>query len=200
MKKHKNIGLLFGTFNPPHIGHTMISNYFYITNNFDEIWFIVSPQNPFKKDLNLLDENLRLEMVNLAIENASYLKASDIEFALPKPSYTINTLEKLKNDYPTHTFSIIMGSDNLLSIEKWKDSQKIINNYSIYVYPRPGYPIKNIKINKNITIDNNAPNIDICSTWIREQIKKGKDVHFFLRKSVYNFIMMKGIYKESERG
>jgi len=157
MKKQKNIGLLFGTFNPPHIGHTLIANYFYITNNFDEIWFMVSPQNPFKKDITLLDEKLRLEMVRLAIEDANYLKASDIEFSLPKPSYTINTLEKLKNDYPQYTFNIIMGSDNAISIEKWKDFQNIIDNYRIYVYPRTGYSTKNILTHKNIKIDNTAP-------------------------------------------
>lgn len=195
MKKQKNIGLLFGTFNPPHIGHTLIANYFYITNNFDEIWFIVSPQNPFKKDITLLDEKLRLEMVRLAIENANYLKASDIEFSLPKPSYTINTLEKLKNDYPQYTFNIIMGSDNAISIEKWKDFQNIIDNYRIYVYPRTGYSTKNILTHKNIKIDNTAPIIDISSTWIREQIKNGKDVQFFLRKVVYEFIKINGVYQ-----
>ena len=195
MKKQKNIGLLFGTFNPPHIGHTLIANYFYITNNFDEIWFIVSPQNPFKKDITLLNEKLRLEMVRLAIENANYLKASDIEFGLPKPSYTINTLEKLKNDYPKYTFSIIMGSDNAISIEKWKDFQNIIDNYRIYVYPRTGYSTKNILTHKNIKIDNTAPIIDISSTWIREQIKNGKDVQFFLRKVVYEFIKINGVYQ-----
>ncbi|MFY9274390.1 MAG: nicotinate (nicotinamide) nucleotide adenylyltransferase [Bacteroidales bacterium] len=196
MNNHKNIGLLFGTFNPPHIGHTLIANYFYITKNFDEIWFIVSPQNPFKKDINLINEKLRLEMVNLTIENANYLKASDIEFTLPKPSYTINTLEKLKNDYPTYTFSIIMGSDNAISIEKWKDFQNIIDNYIIYVYPRTGYPTQNILTHKNIKIDNSAPIIDISSTWIREQIKNDNDVQFFLRKAVYEFIMVNVIYKE----
>jgi len=195
MKKQKNIGLLFGTFNPPHIGHTLIANYFYITNNFDEIWFIVSPQNPFKKDITLLDEKLRLEMVRLAIEDANYLKASDIEFSLPKPSYTINTLEKLKNDYPQYTFNIIMGSDNAISIEKWKDFQNIIDNYRIYVYPRTGYSTKNILTHKNIKIDNTAPIIDISSTWIREQIKNGKDVQFFLRKLVYEFIKINGVYQ-----
>ena len=195
MKKQKNIGLLFGTFNPPHIGHTLIANYFYITNNFDEIWFMVSPQNPFKKDITLLDEKLRLEMVRLAIEDANYLKASDIEFSLPKPSYTINTLEKLKNDYPKYTFSIIMGSDNAISIEKWKDFQNIIDNYRIYVYPRTGYSTKNILTHKNIKIDNTAPIIDISSTWIREQIKNGKDVQFFLRKVVYEFIKINGVYQ-----
>lgn len=196
MNNHKNIGLLFGTFNPPHIGHTLIANYFYITYNFDEIWFIVSPQNPFKKDINLLDEKLRLEMVNITIENANYLKASDIEFTLPTPSYTINTLKKLKNDYPTYTFSIIMGSDNAISIEKWKDFQNIIDNYIIYVYPRTGYPTQNIITHKNIKIDNSAPIIDISSTWIREQIKNDNDVQFFLRKAVYEFIMVNVIYKE----
>ncbi|MDI3545729.1 MAG: nicotinate-nucleotide adenylyltransferase [Rikenellaceae bacterium] len=196
MNNHKNIGLLFGTFNPPHIGHTLIANYFYIANNFDEIWFIVSPQNPFKKDINLINEKLRLEMVNLTIENANYLKASDIEFTLPKPSYTINTLEKLKNNYPTYTFSIIMGSDNAISIEKWKDFQNIIDNYIIYVYPRTGYPTQNIITHKNIKIDNSAPIIDISSTWIREQIKNDNDVQFFLRKAVYEFIMVNVIYKE----
>jgi nicotinate-nucleotide adenylyltransferase len=196
MNNHKNIGLLFGTFNPPHIGHTLIANYFYIANNFDEIWFIVSPQNPFKKDINLINEKLRLEMVNLTIENANYLKASDIEFTLPKPSYTINTLEKLKNNYPTYTFSIIMGSDNAISIEKWKDFQNIIDNYIIYVYPRTGYPTQNILTHKNIKIDNSAPIIDISSTWIREQIKNDNDVQFFLRKAVYEFIMVNVIYKE----
>jgi nicotinate-nucleotide adenylyltransferase len=195
MKKQKNIGLLFGTFNPPHIGHTLIANYFYITNNFDEIWFIVSPQNPFKKDITLLDEKLRLEMVRLAIENANYLKASDIEFGLPKPSYTINTLEKLKNDYSQYTFNIIMGSDNAISIEKWKYFQNIIDNHRIYVYPRTGYSTKNILTHKNIKIDNTAPIIDISSTWIREQIKNGKDVQFFLRKVVYEFIKINGVYQ-----
>lgn len=195
MKKQKNIGLLFGTFNPPHIGHTLIANYFYITNNFDEIWFMVSPQNPFKKDITLLDEKLRLEMVRLAIEDANYLKASDIEFSLPKPSYTINTLEKLKNDYPQYTFNIIMGSDNAISIEKWKDFQNIIDNYRIYVYPRTGYSTKNILTHKNIKIDNTAPIIDISSTWIREQIKNGKDVQFFLRKLVYEFIKINEVYQ-----
>jgi len=195
MKKQKNIGLLFGTFNPPHIGHTLIANYFYITNNFDEIWFMVSPQNPFKKDITLLDEKLRLEMVRLAIEDANYLKASDIEFSLPKPSYTINTLEKLKNDYPQYTFNIIMGSDNAISIEKWKDFQNIIDNYRIYVYPRTGYSTKNILTHKNIKIDNTAPIIDISSTWIREQVKNGKDVQFFLRKVVYEFIKINGVYQ-----
>jgi nicotinate-nucleotide adenylyltransferase len=196
MNNHKNIGLLFGTFNPPHIGHTLIANYFYITNNFDEIWFIVSPQNPFKKNITLIDEKLRLEMVSLAIENANYLKTSEIEFTLPKPSYTINTLEKLKNNYPTYTFSIIMGSDNAISIEKWKDFQNIIDNYIIYVYPRTGYPTQNILTHKNIKIDNSAPIIDISSTWIREQIKNDNDVQFFLRKAVYEFIMVNVIYKE----
>lgn len=195
MKKQKNIGLLFGTFNPPHIGHTLIANYFYITNNFDEIWFMVSPQNPFKKDITLLNEKLRLEMVRLAIENANYLKASDIEFGLPKPSYTINTLEKLKNDYPQYTFNIIMGSDNAISIEKWKYFQNIIDNHRIYVYPRTGYSTKNILTHKNIKIDNTAPIIDISSTWIREQIKNGKDVQFFLRKVVYEFIKINGVYQ-----
>ena len=195
MKKQKNIGLLFGTFNPPHIGHTLIANYFYLTNNFDEIWFIVSPQNPFKKDITLLNEKLRLEMVRLAIENANYLKASDIEFGLPKPSYTINTLEKLKNDYPQYTFNIIMGSDNAISIEKWKYFQNIIDNHRIYVYPRTGYSTKNILTHKNIKIDNTAPIIDISSTWIREQIKNGKDVQFFLRKVVYEFIKINGVYQ-----
>lgn len=195
MKKQKNIGLLFGTFNPPHIGHTLIANYFYITNNFDEIWFIVSPQNPFKKDITLLDEKLRLEMVRLAIEDANYLKASDIEFGLPKPSYTINTLEKLKNDYPQYTFNIIMGSDNAISIEKWKYFQNIIDNHRIYVYPRTGYSTKNILTHKNIKIDNTAPIIDISSTWIREQVKNGKDVQFFLRKVVYEFIKINGVYQ-----
>ena len=195
MKKQKNIGLLFGTFNPPHIGHTLIANYFYITNNFDEIWFIVSPQNPFKKDITLLDEKLRLEMVRLAIENANYLKASDIEFGLPKPSYTINTLEKLKNDYSQYTFNIIMGSDNAISIEKWKYFQNIIDNHRIYVYPRTGYSTKNILTHKNIKIDNTAPIIDISSTWIREQVKNGKDVQFFLRKVVYEFIKINGVYQ-----
>ncbi len=195
MKKHKNIGLLFGTFNPPHIGHTLIANYFYITNNFDEIWLVVSPQNPFKKDINLLDEKLRLEMTSLAIENATYIKASDIEFSLPKPSYTFNTLEKLINDYPEYKFSIIMGSDNAISIEKWKNFQYIIDNFNIYVYPRTNYSTKNILSNKNINVDNSAPIIDISSKWIKEQIKNGKDVQFFLRKSVYDFIRMNGIYK-----
>lgn len=194
MIDQKNIGLFFGTFNPPHIGHTLIANYFYITNDFDEIWLIVSPQNPFKKNSNLLDANLRLKMVELAIEDAHFLKASDVEFDLPKPSYTYKTLETLTTRFPHYNFSIIIGSDNAVSLDKWENYQYLIDNFTIYVYPRNGFLSSNIFKHKNIFIDSNAPYIDICSKWIREQLSQNKDLRFFLRKSVYDFIIENKLY------
>lgn len=155
---------------------------------------LLFPQNPFKKNSNLLDANLRLKMVELAIEDAHFLKASDVEFDLPKPSYTYKTLETLTTRFPHYNFSIIIGSDNAVSLDKWENYQYLIDNFTIYVYPRNGFLSSNIFKHKNIFIDSNAPYIDICSKWIREQLSQNKDLRFFLRKSVYDFIIENKLY------
>ncbi len=187
----KEVGLFFGSFNPIHHGHLMIANYLLNESPFDEVWFVVSPQNPHKKKDQLADEYHRLEMVNLAIDDFEKFRAIDIEFSMPKPSYTIDTLLRLSEKYPSHAFSIIMGSDNLQSFNKWKNYEKIIQHYKIVVYPRKGAKVVsygNIKIV-------NAPLIEISSTFIRDLIKCNKTYTFFLPKKVCQYIEDCGLYR-----
>lgn len=136
---NSKVGLFFGSFNPVHIGHLIIANYMANYTFLDEVWFVVSPQNPFKDKKSLGNMYDRLEMVNLAIEGADNLRASDIEFSLPQPSYTIDTLTHLSEKYPTKEFLLIMGEDNLMGITKWKNADILLRDYKIIVYPRPGY-------------------------------------------------------------
>ena len=194
MNKVNKIGLFFGSFNPIHIGHTAISNYILEYSDLSEIWFIVTPQNPFKVDDTLLDENLRLEMLKQAIVNETRFKAEDIEFNLPKPSYTANTLTELSLLHPSFNFVLIMGSDNYLNIDKWKDAEIITENYEIIVYPRLGYyALKHSLPLKTQII--NAPIIDISSTMIRDGIKIGKKMMFFMPSGVYDYIKINNLYK-----
>jgi nicotinate-nucleotide adenylyltransferase len=187
------IGLYFGSFNPIHIGHLIIANHCVENENLDEVWFVVSPQNPFKQEHQLLNAQLRLNMVRLAIENTDKLKASNIEFNLPKPSYTINTLIYLEEKYPNHQFEIILGSDGFANIEKWKNSNYIIDKYNFIVYQRPGYVLeKQIKANFKIT---DSPQIFVSSTHIRELIKKNKSIQFLVPDLVKENIENNGLYK-----
>lgn len=188
-----NIGLFFGSFNPIHIGHCIITNYILEFTDIDEVWFIISPQNPFKQTENLLDENIRLEIVNLAIKQNAKMLAKDIEFNMPKPSYTIDTLKKLQELHKEHNFSIILGSDNLKNIDKWKDANIIVDSYQILVYPRLNYDID--KINKNIKILS-APIVEISSSFIRENINKNRNLKFFLPPEVYLFIKKNKLYQK----
>lgn len=187
-------GLFFGSFNPIHIGHMAIANYFVEFTDIEQLWFVVSPHNPLKDKKTLLDDYARLELVNLAIEKDTRFRAIDIEFKLPQPSYTIDTLSYLKEKYPGREFILIMGSDGLQTFQKWKNFDTIINNYSRYIYPR--YLDENIYLSqhRNIKIVN-APKIDVSSTFIREAIANNHDVRHFLPERVFEAIDKAGYYR-----
>lgn len=189
------IGLYFGSFNPIHIGHLIIANHILNESWLERIWFVVSPLNPFKNSGNLLNEYDRLHLVQKAIESDIRLKASDIEFSLPKPSYTIHTLIYLKEKYPEHSFSIIMGSDGFQNLDKWKTPEIIIANYEIIIYKRPGFEVDN-KLNANIRIMN-APLLEISSTHIRDIIKSGKSIKYLVPPQVEEEIMASGLFKKT---
>ena len=166
------IGLFFGSFNPIHTGHLIIANYILNETKLDKIWFVVSPVNPFKISADLLDERARLFLVKAAIHKDERIVASDVEFQLPKPSFTINSLLFLKDAHPDLEFSIIMGSDNFRDLNKWKDYEAIISNYKILIYLRTGFEVKN-KFNADAEVLN-APILDISSTEIRKLIETRK--------------------------
>jgi len=187
------IGLFFGSFNPIHIGHTAIANYLAEYSDLDEVWFVVTPQNPLKRNMELADDKQRLKIVELVISEYKKFKVSDIEFSLSKPSYTINTLNQLKRLYPDNNFVLIMGSDNLLIIEKWKDYKKILSEFEVYVYPRKDFDSKNYSLSKNIKLID-APIIEVSSTFIRAGIKNGRDVRFFLSEKANQYIKVKKLF------
>ncbi len=189
------IGLYFGSFNPIHVGHLIIANHILNTETLDEVWFVVSPQNPFKNTAGLLNEQHRLSLVKIAIEGEKKLKASNIEFKMPKPSYTIDTLIILGEKYPQHLFSLILGSDGFQNIEKWKNYKQIINSYHIYIYLRPSFEVR-IDLPKNIKIVS-APLLEISSTQIRKNIKEGKSIRYLVTDDVMKEIELKGYYTSS---
>ena len=191
----KKIGLYFGSFNPVHTGHLIIASHLANNTDLKEVWFVVSPQNPFKKETGLLNERHRISLVKLAIEDEKCLKASDVEFKLPKPSYTIDTLIYLSEKYPEYEFSVIMGSDGFQNIEKWKNYEQIINNYTIYIYMRPGFEVTN-KYGDNI-IQVKAPLLEISATEIRKNIKAGKSIRYLVTDIVMKEIQEKGYYKSA---
>jgi len=177
------IGLYFGSFNPVHIGHLIIANYVLNETDLDKIWFVVSPQNPFKKNKSLLNEYDRLHLIRTAIEDDTRMKASDIEFYLPKPSYTINTLTYLKEKYPEQDFYLIMGSDSFQNIDKWKNYEMIINNYKLYVYQRKGFDLKNNNNSETIKLLD-APLLEISATNIRQLVKQGKSIRYMVPEKI----------------
>lgn len=186
-------GIFGGTFNPIHIGHLALANYICEFEELDELWFLVTPQNPLRTGTDFLDDNKRLELVNLATEGYSKFVASDFEIHLPKPSYTCNTLDELKKAYPEREFVLIIGADNWLIFDKWKDYQRIIDENEIWIYPRPGSFVDKSTLPPSVKLTN-VPEIDICSTFIRDGIKKGKDVRYFMHPAVYNKIKEKGYF------
>lgn len=187
-----NIGLYFGSFNPIHTGHLIIASHIINETDLKEIWFVVSPQNPFKLSKTLLNENHRLNLVRLAIDEDSRFKASNIEFKLPKPSYTINTLVYLAEKYPEYTFSIIMGSDGYQNLEKWKNADQIIKNYQILVYNRPGHNPKIIEASNTIIMD--APLLEISSTHIRKLLREKKSIKYLVPGEVKHSIEINNYY------
>lgn len=189
------VGLFFGSFNPIHIGHLAIANYIVEYSDLDELWLVVSPQNPLKNKKTLLDEYDRLHMVELALNNNSKIKANNIEFRLSKPSYTIDTLTYLNEKYPKNQFALILGADNLKYFNKWKNYEIILKEYRLYVYPRPNYDLGEFKNHSSVNLIN-APMMEISSSFIRNSIKDGKNLKYFLPNAVYEYISEMNFYKK----
>lgn len=200
------IGLYFGTYNPIHVGHLVIANYMVDYTNLDQVWLVVTPQNPHKNKASLLSDYHRLAIVRIAVENNPKLKASNIEFDLPKPSYTITTLTYIQEKYPEYDFSLIMGEDNLRTLHKWKNHEEIINNHNIFVYPRA---LTEQERNNQINLETenkyeNHPNVTLCdapvmkvsSSFIRKAIKEKKDVQYLLTDPVFKYVSEMHFYEK----
>lgn len=203
------VGLYFGTFNPIHVGHLVIANYMADYTDLDQVWLMVTPQNPLKVKSSLLADYHRLALVQVAIDDNDNLRASDIEFKLPKPSYTATTLAYLKEKYPNNEFSLIMGEDNLRTFHKWYNHESIIKNHKFYVYPRVltlqeeeevqeiGNRHENLfKDHPNVIFCNDAPVMKVSSSFVRNAIKEGKDVRYLLTEPVQRYIEEMNFYKQ----
>jgi nicotinate-nucleotide adenylyltransferase len=186
------IGLYFGSFNPIHNGHLIIANYMLQETAIKQVWFVVSPHNPLKKSNSLLNEYKRLNLVQLAIEGENNLKASTIEFHLPRPSYTIDTLVHLQEKYPQHHFSVIMGSDSFSNIDKWKNYTVLLNEYELYIYNRPGFTVSATNTNIHLL---DAPLLQISSTHIRELLKQSKSIRYLVPDIVKKEIEENNYYR-----
>ncbi len=192
----KKIGLYPGTFNPIHNGHITLVNYFINNTELDEVWVVLTPQNPFKKSNDLIKDNYRLEMANKIFNHLINIKVSNIEFQLEKPNYTIDTINRLLEDYPKNQFTLLIGEDNLANFHQWKDYSKILDLVNIFVYPRT----KKNAIDKGIISNSkimilDAPQIKVSSEEIREKMKEGSDIQSYLPKEVYSYIIEKNLYK-----
>jgi nicotinate-nucleotide adenylyltransferase len=189
------VGLYFGSFNPIHIGHCIIASHMVQNTPLDQVWLVVSPQNPLKPSGSLLNEYHRLYLVNLALEGDPKLKASDIEFHLPRPSYTIDTLAYLREKYPMHEFSLIMGSDSLQNLPKWKNYGNILENFSLYVYKRAGFEIIQLHDRARIA-EVDAPLLQISATHIREAVGKGMSIRYLVPENVREEIERNRYYQQ----
>ncbi len=203
-----NVGLYFGTFNPIHVGHLVIASYMSEHTGLDQVWFVVTPQNPLKNKKSLLQDSHRLALVREAVDESPNLKASDIEFGLSKPNYTTNTLAHLIEKYPKYTFSLIMGEDNLRNFHKWRNYEHILKEHQIFVYPRVltlqeqsegttmnNSQIEKLKKEKNVVYCEGAPVMKISASFIRHAIKEGKDVRFLLTEPVHKYVEEMHFYK-----
>jgi nicotinate-nucleotide adenylyltransferase len=186
------IGIFPGSFNPVHIGHLAIANYIAEFESFDEVWFLITPQSPLKGLSEIIPQELRLELVDESIAGYEKFKTCTIEWDMPKPSYTIATLQKLKITYPDYKFELIIGSDNWELFHRWKDYQRILNNFKVVVYPRRGSHHTHID-HFNVRMCQ-APMFEISSTFIRKQLAKKKNVRFFLPNGVYERLVASGIF------
>lgn len=188
------IGLYFGSFNPVHHGHLIIASFVSANTDLDQVWFVVSPQNPFKTSQTLLNEYQRLHLVRVAIEGEPRLRASDIEFHLPKPSYTIDTLVYLEEKYAQHRFAVIMGSDSFQNIHKWKNADVLLKRYPVFVYKRPGFNMDTVPGQMTDVTLLDAPLLQISATQIREMIKQRKSIRYLVPDGVKEEIEKNGYY------
>ncbi len=190
----KRTGLFFGSFNPIHIGHLIIANYMATQTDLEEVWLVVSPHNPLKPKSSLANDYDRLHLVHLAVEDNSMLRASDIEFGLPKPSYTIDTLTYLKERYPTRSFALIMGSDNLNSLHKWKNFELLLRDYQIRVYRRPNASNGAYDSHPNVVVYE-APLLQISATYIRQCLKEGRSIRYLVPEPVFRYLSDNRLYR-----
>ena len=193
--KRKQIGIFSGSFNPIHMGHIMLANYITEFTHIEEVWFVITPHNPLKQENGLADENARLEMCEIAVLGMEKMKVSDIEFAMPKPSYTINTLDKLKQHHPELDFTLIVGADNWNNFHLWREPERIVGENKILIYPRLGEEITIDKQYKLNVQSCNAPILQISSTFVRSSIREQKNISSFLPKGVYEYISTHKLYR-----
>lgn len=187
------VGLFFGSFNPIHIGHLIIANVMVEDTDIDRVWFVVSPLNPFKSSNSLLHEFDRIEMVRMAIEDNINLEATDVEFHMPKPSYTVDTLAYLSDKHPQHKFKLIVGEDNLHHFPKWKNHEVILEQYGMYVYPRPHAKPSDLRQHQGVEMVS-APLVDISATFIRKRLKEYKTIRYLVPQEVADHIAIRKFY------
>jgi nicotinate-nucleotide adenylyltransferase len=190
-----HIGLYFGSFNPVHIGHLALANYMLSFTSMEQVWLVVSPHNPLKTKAGMLNQNDRLHLLNLALDFHPKIKASNIEFDMPQPSYTINTLARLKEKFPKNKFSLIMGQDNLITFDKWKNYEEILKQHEIFVYPRTGCGASKFDHHESLHITE-APLMEVSSSFIRKAIKEKKNVQFFMHPKVWEYVDTMNFYKK----
>ena len=188
------ITLYFGSFNPVHTGHMIIANHLLNFTQTEEVWMVISPQNPFKNQQNLADSYDRLHLVELAIGDQANIRTNTIEFDLPKPSYTIDTLTYLQEQYPEHEFALLVGSDNLPSFHKWKNYEMILKHYQMYVYERPGHVTELYKDQENVQFVE-GPMLHISASFIRKLIREGRDIRYLVPDAVYHYLGASNLYK-----
>ena len=193
MEESKTIGILGGSFNPVHAGHMMLASYLSQWGYVDEVWLTLSPRNPLKEPGDLLPDMKRLSMLHIAVTGATKIDICDIELTMPKPSYTINTLELLRERYPDYKFKLIIGSDNWRIFDQWRDAQRILDEFGVIVYLRPGYPVEQRHIVGLEVVD--APMMNVSSTFIRDAIARGRNMNYFLPAGVYKYIIDNKLYQ-----
>lgn len=190
----KKVGLLFGSFNPIHTGHLILAHFMATHTDLDAVWLVVSPQSPFKVGQQMLPEEERLALVELAIAGNEQLRALDIEAHMPKPSYTIDTLDELVRLYPQHKFVLLMGEDNLPGLPRWKQADRILAEHEVYVYPRPGVDAAAVKAHPGVRVVD-APLLDISATFIRDCVRGGKSIRYLVPEPVESRILTAGYWR-----